>query len=99
MTSIPKNSLFFGKVSGGHSWPEYCLRGKEEVDVKPRKKGLRAKKLPEHLVLRCVMMGHQVSICRRLCVPVYGRGLCGRPALHHLRSRHQRAIEAAEKSR
>jgi hypothetical protein len=49
-------------------------------------------KLPPYTLLRCKMVGHQVSWCRFLCTPIDGRGLCGRIAPHGLKSKTQRAI-------
>ncbi len=62
------------------------------IKLKPRH--LRSKRpVPAYTVLRCVMAGHQVSFCRHLCTPVYGKGACGRWASHGLRGRTQRAID------
>ena len=52
----------------------------------------KKKKLPEHRVLRCPMVGHQATWCRFLCEPVGDRGLCGRRAPHKLKGRTQEAI-------
>ncbi len=63
------------------------------IKLKPRSLRTR-RKVPSYTVLRCVMAGHQVTWCRHLCVPVQGRGACGRWASHGLRGRTQMAIDA-----
>ncbi|MBI4878553.1 MAG: hypothetical protein HY812_02695 [Planctomycetes bacterium] len=52
-----------------------------------------SRRLPPYRTLRCRMVGHQVTWCRRLCTPVAGRGICGRPALHGLLGKTQLAIQ------
>lgn len=52
----------------------------------------KSRKVPPFRTLRCPMVGHQATWCRLLCTPIDGRGLCGRPAPHHLRGRTQEAI-------
>ena len=45
-----------------------------------------------YTTIRCPMVGHQASWCRHLCVPMEGRGVCGRPATHYMKSKWQQAI-------
>ena len=45
-----------------------------------------------YTTLRCVVAGHQVTLCRAICRPIDGHGLCGRPAPHGLKGRTQLAI-------
>lgn len=59
--------------------------------LKPKR--LRSsKKVVPYTVLRCVMAGHQVTWCNKLCRPVGDRGLCGRLAPHDMVGRTQAAI-------
>jgi hypothetical protein len=61
---------------------------------KPNKRAVR-----EYTVLRCPMVGHQASWCRQLCKPTQGKGLCGRPATHHMKDKYQIAIARSKKRR
>ena len=50
------------------------------------------KPLPLFRVLRCPLEGHQVSMCRGLCQPLAGQGICGRLAPHAMKGRTQLAM-------
>lgn len=52
----------------------------------------RSRGLPQYTVATCPYNGHQVGMCRQLCVPIEGQGACGRPAPHVLKGRTQLAI-------
>ena len=57
----------------------------------------RAKRLRLNTTLRCPQNGYQASWCRGLCLPIDGRGVCGRDAPHALGpGRTQRAIAAQQ---
>jgi hypothetical protein len=55
----------------------------------------RRGRLPEYRTLSCPFNGHQVGWCRGLCLPIHGRGTCGRPAPHAMVGRTQAAIAAS----
>jgi hypothetical protein len=57
-----------------------------------RKQHSGASKLPPYTIVRCPLNGHQPSLCHGLCVPIEGKGLCGRPAAHGMMGRTQLAI-------
>jgi hypothetical protein len=48
--------------------------------------------IPPYVSLGCPMAKGVVSLCRGLCVPIDGKGTCGRLAPHALVGRTQRAI-------
>jgi len=64
--------------------------------IKRKKSSKRA--IREYTVLRCPMVGHQASWCRQLCTPTDGKGLCGRPATHHMKDKYQIAIARYRKN-
>ncbi|MBN1652549.1 MAG: hypothetical protein JXA30_02115 [Deltaproteobacteria bacterium] len=55
--------------------------------------------LKKYTVLRCPMVGHQASWCRHLCRPSQGKGVCGRPATHHMKDKYQLAIAKSQRHR
>jgi len=49
-------------------------------------------RVPEYTCLGCPLTKSRTQWCYRLCVPVNGRGTCGRIAPHSLLGRTQQAI-------
>ena len=61
--------------------------------------GVRIKKTKNRtpdFFIGCPLTHNRSSWCNQLCVPVKGRGPCGRIAAHALRGRTQRAIDQYE---